>query len=117
MKGFVRSQAVIYNDGAFYTFGSYPDTDEIARLDAVTYIWSLVGSLNAARRGASAIVIDDSFLVVGGWGPSEGKILPTEQCQYTGGNMTCTEQAPGLNHYEYWPLLLAVRDDFCQTLP
>lgn len=116
MKGFIRSQATIYNDGAFYTFGSFPDTDDIARLDAVIYIWSLVGRLNAARRGASAIVIDDSFLVVGGWSPDpEGRILQTEKC--TGGNMTCTEQGPGLDRYEYFPLLLAVPDDFCKTLP
>ena len=48
------------------------------------------------------------FLVIGG----EGNKL-TERCQDENGQISCTQQRPGLNYYVYYPELVAVSDDFC----
>ena len=84
----------------------------IARLDARSYEWSQVGSLNTARDLHNVIVINGHFLVVGGQGN-----LKTEKCYMASGSMSYSEQSPTLVDYYLWPELFAVGSSYCQELP
>ena len=83
----------------------------IGRLDAVTNIWSNVGSLVTPRNGHNAIFTGAEILIVGG----NGK-LKTEKCIESNGRWTCTEQNPVLEDYNLYPELMMVPDDFCKTI-
>ena len=59
------------------TDGTY--LDNIARLDAISTLWTKAGNLITARNGHAAIFIDSVFLVIGGG----YRTLMTEKCTGT----------------------------------
>ena len=83
----------------------------IVRLDAISKDWSNAGNLNAARHGHGVIFVDSAFLVVGGGHNS----FMTEKCTLADNVMTCTEQAPELDDYGFYPELAYVSEDFGDT--
>ena len=61
--------AVIFHAGNFYYFGGWFDRSLekwILRLNAATWKWSKVGYLNSARHGHGVILVENTFMVIGG---------------------------------------------------
>ena len=105
---------VLFHNDGFLVFGSNAANSNnkiIGRLDAVTNIWSNVGSLVTPRKGHNAIFTGSEILIVGGAGKRK-----TEKCIESNGRWTCTEQNPTLEYYSYYPELMMVADDFCKTI-
>ena len=124
------AQAVVYTDSAFFHFGGFVksvSSSVVARLDARTYEWSQVGSLNTGRSYLNAILLNNYFLVIGGETTVEVEgdpgnyttlfNLKTEKCHMSSGSMICSEQSPTLDNYRLWPELIAVEDSYCRALP
>ena len=115
VERYIYLAGVIFVDGWFYVFGGLMDSEStniIGRLDAVTHIWaSSPGSLNAARRGSSAIYDGSNFIVVG-----DRETQMTEKCTLTDNKMTCTGQTPELTDY-YELALFLVPLDYCKHWP
>ena len=108
-QNYIYFYAPIYHSGAFYIFGGYPsDTQNIGRLDAVTFQWSLAGKLQNGRYAHGVIYEGSSFLIVGGDGS-----FKTEECVLDGTVMTCTEQQSSpLSYYRYYPALFLTVDNY-----
>ena len=113
-KGYIYRQPVVYTESAFFLFGGYGSStlSVIARLDARSYEWSQVGSLNSGRYYHNVIVINGHFLVIGGDGE-----FKTEKCLMASGSMSCSEQSPTLDNFNRWPELFAVESSYCQEFP
>ena len=74
------------------------------------------GRLRQSRRGASAIVVENRFLVIGGRGDaaqdSESDPRLVENCYVSDLEIICSSQAPNLLQYSFWPVLVAVDEHF-----
>ena len=110
--------AVIFDAGNFYYFGGYDKRDpgngrddeilsSILRLNAATWTWSNVGQLNSARDAHNAILVGNTFMVMGG-----PNIQPNEACLLNNGQFTCEELPSSLDNFIYTALLTIVSDDF-----
>ena len=86
-------------------------TNQIAKLDGTTFEWEDVGSMQAIRYLHNVIVIQDTFLVVGGEGRRN-----TERCSYDSSEnrFTCQKHPLTLRDYADYPELFAVQSDFCK---
>ena len=100
---------MVYHDRAFYLFGGYPSDNNsvIARLDAVTTVWSKAGTLVTGRNFHNAIFDGENFLIIGGDGD-----FKTEVCSLSGQSITCTETSNSLDYYTCYPELFLVPADF-----
>ena len=108
--------AVVYDAGNFYYFGGHDtgvglpygtELDSILRLNAATWTWSEVGKLNSIRRGHQVVVVDNTFMVLGG-----GDIRHNEACTLNNDEFTCEEKTSKLNYYGHTPLVVLVDDDY-----
>ena len=79
--------------------------------------WTKVGDLASARQGHSAIFTEGSFLIVGGFVDFSNTSFDTEKCTYDDGQLSCTKQAPTLDLYGFWPELIEVPGNYCQSPP
>ena len=115
VERYIYVAAVLFVDGWFYVIGGVADgkkSNTIGRLDAMKHIWaSSPGSLNAARRGNSAIYDGSNFIVVG-----DRDTQMTEKCSLSDNKMTCIEQTPELTDY-YELALFLVPLDYCKDWP
>ena len=107
------SQApILYHVDSFYVFGGYDRTNNklvsaIARFTVSSGKWSKPGELTTKRRNHGAILIDGSFIVIGGLNDN-----PTERCT-TGEKVKCVDQEPLLNNYYSYPELFLVNSNYC----
>ena len=84
----------------------------IGKLDANSN-WSKAGELSTGRNGHAAIYDGTFLLVVGGYGND----YKTEKCSFSSSGITCTQQSPSLDEYEFYPELFLVPADYCKSLP
>ena len=123
----LSESAVIFHAGNFYYFGGYdgrgcygpkcngPTYDgrlnTIFRLKSAKWVWSVVGRLNAVRRGNSVILVENTFMVIGGVGEK-----PNEACLLGENGIFTCEETSSLDTYWYYPVLFLVNDEFedCQ---
>ena len=113
---------MIYVHGAFFVFGGHIGGDyksyTIGRLDEETSTWSKAGNLNSGRCKSNAVFDGSAILVVGGYDTDTtryNETLPTEKCDISGAELTCTTQSPILESYRNFPELFLVPSDFCQN--
>ena len=101
--------AVLYAAGDFYYFGGNADNNfrSILCLNSTTWTWSTIGHLNKAREGHGVILIEQTFMIIGG----EGNYT-TEACLLKNGNFTCEETDSTLTNYYRTPLLFPVNDKY-----
>lgn len=107
----LSESAAIFAQETFFLFGGWTDlgpTDVIAKLDATTFQWSMVGRLNAVRYYHGAIAVDDVIFIIGGYGEKQ-----TERCTIFNNEVKCVNQEPRLSFYAAWPELVLVGADFC----
>ena len=105
-----NAYAAIFESGNFYYFGGADDSgplSSILRLNAATWTWSNVGNLNSARNGHEVILIENTYLVIGG-----ELNQPNEVCLLNNGQFTCEEKNTTLDNYRYKPLLFLVSNNF-----
>ena len=106
----IYGHASIHYKGAFYIFGGEGNSNNIARLDADTYTWSLAGSLNhsSSRIGLSVILDGSILLVVGGRGS-----FKTEKCLVKKTVITCSEHesSPIVDGFGY-PVLFSTPENY-----
>ena len=86
----------------------------IAKLDAVSTVWSNFGNLVYKRHGHNAIFDGSVFLIFGGNSGDPGKL--SEKCFFSGESLSCTEQPPKLVEYRWQPELLLVESDFGKNI-
>ena len=100
--------AVIFDAGNFYYFGGYDRgvINSILRLNEATWTWSRVGNLNSARWHHGVILIENTFMVIGGDGTH-----PNEACFLENGQFTCEEKTSILEKYKT-PVLFPVSNNF-----
>ena len=101
--------AVTFDADNFYYFGGRDNSDlsSILRLSAASWNWSNVGNLNSARRSHGVILVENTFMVIGGLGTQAN-----EACLLNNGQFTCQEKTSSLNRYASYPLLFLVNDDY-----
>ena len=106
--------AVVFDTENFYYFGGYDSSgvnsgviSSILRLSAASWTWSNVGNLNSARDGHGVILVENTFMVIGG-----SSTKPNEACQLNNGQFTCESKTSSLNDYYFYPLLFLVSDDY-----
>ena len=106
----LSSYAVIFNAGNFYYFGGYDEADlnSILRLNAARWKWAFVGKLKSARNGHGVILIDDTFMIIGGQGNFSNEACFLE----FNGKFTCEEKVSSLDDYYFTPLMVLVNDDY-----
>ena len=118
-KDYVVSAPMIYVHGAFFVFGGSIGEDyksyTIGRLDEQTWTWSKAGNLNSGRCSSNAVFDGSVILVVGGYDSNDRDTLPTEKCDISGAELTCTAQSPVLDMYRNFPEVFLVPSDFCQN--
>ena len=109
--------STLYLDGGFIIFGGSDPTTRsfITRLDLSTTSWTKLGDLQTGRSGHNVIYDGEVFIVVGGKFENS-QTFKTEKCTLAGSSMTCSEQSPTLNSYQYYPALVMVPEDFCTEL-
>ena len=118
----ISEAAVISKDSHFYLFGGWSERSSmgflsaqttIAKFDGITRQWSLVGTMNTPRHGHGVITMNanSAFVVAGGVGN-----MPIEKCTQTGNDaITCEDTDVNLYHYEHYPALFIVDNDFCSV--
>ena len=101
--------AVTFDADNFYYFGGYDSSNlsSILRLSAASWTWSNIGNLNSARYGHGVILIESTFMVIGG-----SSTQPNEACQLNNGQFTCETKTSSLDYYFYTPLLFLVSDGY-----
>ena len=100
--------AAIFDAGNFYYFGGR-DSNSILRLNAASWTWSNVGSLNQSnRQNHGVILIENTFMVLGGRGQDS---FANEACHMNNDQFTCEEQTSVLEKYAF-PLLFYVSPDY-----
>ena len=101
--------AVTFDADNFYYFGGADKNflSSILRLSAASWTWSNVGNFNSARRGHGVILVENTFMVIGGLSTK-----PNEACQLNNGQFTCESKTSSLNDYAFYPLLFLVSDDY-----
>ena len=101
--------AVTFDADNFYYFGGYDRSDlsSILRLSAASWTWSNVGNLSSARNAHGVILVENTFMVIGGLSTK-----PNEACQLNNGQFTCEAKTSSLNYYYYYPLPFLVSDDY-----
>ena len=99
------SYVVIFYDGSFFYFGGLKDRElrSILRLDSYSWEWSNVGQLNSFRSKHGVILVDKTFMVIGG-----SSTRSNEACLYNKGRFTCDKKASSLTNYQGYPLLFLV---------
>lgn len=99
---------ITYHMNAFYVFGGSVDysysTNIIGRFDTLTMTWRKAGELKSERYGHGAIFNGEMMIIAGGG----GGLYKTESCSIQNGVVNCTEHAPALNFYAYYPAMLLV---------
>ena len=109
----LSAYAVIFDSSNFYYFGGLDNGDavnSILRLNAETWTWTKVGTLNNARNGHGVISAGNTFMVIGGYSGS----FPNEQCscQLNNGQFTCEATSSSLTDYKHYPLLSLVDNSY-----
>ena len=101
--------AVIFYSNNFYYFGGYNTSGlrSILSLNAVSWTWSKVGNLNSNRFNHGVILVENTFMVIGGLYNKAN-----EFCILNNGQFTCEEKTSRLNNYVSTPLLFLVNDDY-----
>ena len=99
--------AVIFHAGNFYYFGGYDDghgsVNSVLRLNAVVWTWSNFAHLNSARQNHGVILVQNTFMVIGGL---ESK--PNEACFLEDRKLSCTKLHFSLSRNYNNPLLFLV---------
>ena len=112
---YIAHSPIVYHTNAFYVFGGYVDdysSNTISRLDASTFTWTKAGELKYARDSHGAIFNGERIIVAGGY-----DYYKTESCSVDeNGVVNCTEQAPTLDEYAYYPEMYLVDDAFCKDI-
>ena len=71
--GYIFYAPIVYHKNAYYVFGGTSGSrhgyDRLARMDAQTRTWKELtpGKLSHERWGHAVVVIEESFLVIGGY--------------------------------------------------
>ena len=99
---------MIFDAGNFYYFGGVGATTSILRLNAATWTWSNVGSLNSPRLAHGVILVENTFMVIGGGDGTKAN----EACILNDGGFTCEEKSSSLTQYQHSPLLFVVDDNY-----
>lgn len=86
----------------------------IARFDETKLEWAVVGQMKLARAGHGVIYDGQYFVVVGGSNQNSRESMITERCYWSNQNMTCEQQQPELDFYEWYPELFLVHDDYVE---
>ena len=119
VNGYISQAPIIYVDGAFFVIAGADSSTiymkTIGRLDEETLTWSKAGNLNSGRCRSNAVFDGSVILVVGGYDTNDRDTLPTEKCEISGAELTCTAQSPVLEAYRNYPELFLVPSDFCQN--
>ena len=121
-QNLLRAWSVVFNKKYFFYFGgwwksgnSVIRSSSVYRLDSEKFTWKTIGTIQQARHGHSAIVVNDIFYVVGGNNGGDGPpTFSTEKCIYANDKMTCNAMTPNLKNYMFFPGLMAVDNDFCR---
>ena len=103
------SYAVIFHGSSHYYFGGYYQgyLDSILRLQSGSWTWTNVGQMNSARSSHAVTLVNEMFMVVGGYGN-----VNNEACVLNNGQFNCTELSSSLNNYVVYPLLFSVADNY-----
>ena len=74
----------------------------------------IAGTLQHARRGHGAILVDEKVLIIGGrfGGGYKFTQINNEVCTFRDSTMTCVEQPAVLKSYTDYPELFLVLEDF-----
>ena len=102
--------AVVFTAGNFYYFGGLDKgttLSSILCLNATTWTWSKVGKLNSARYSNGVILVEDTFMVLGGSGRQQN-----EACRLKDGKFICEEKTSKLENYYNNALLFLVKDNY-----
>ena len=101
--------AVVFNADNFYYFGGNTGSlsSSILGLSAASWTWSIVGKLNFSRHGHGVILVENTFMVLGGEGLYSVD-MPNEACLLSSGQFTCTQLSTNLTDYTFTPLLFLV---------
>ena len=107
--GYFAHYAVIFDAGNFYYFGGYNGgvLNTIFRLSGETWTWSNAGRLNSARSSHGAALVEDTFMVIGGYSGNK----PNEACLLNNGQFTCEVKPSSLTNY-YYNIIFNVSDDY-----
>ena len=110
---YINRYSIVTLESSFYIFGGWKgiSSDVIASFSTVTKQWRKLGYLNKARYGQGVIIQQGDFIIVGGWSESLG----TERCSVNGDSMQCATVEPKLEGYYYYPEMMLVPGNFCQT--
>ena len=110
--------AVVFHVGNFYYFGGTTlsgPVDDILGLNEASWTWSKLGKLNSLRYGHSAILVENTFMVIGGQSRitrSNFRVKSNEACRLTDNKFSCTEASSKLTKYVFRPLCFLVNDDY-----
>ena len=101
--------AVIFHGSSHYYFGGFSDgfLDSILRLQSGSWTWSNVGRINQARNGHAVTLVNETFMVVGGFGNYKN-----EACVLNNDQLNCTQLSSSLFFYAYYPILFSVADNY-----
>ena len=108
--------AVVVQGSSHYYFGGYYVSadgsnvalDSILRLQSGCWTWSNVGRINIPRRGHAVILVNETFMVAGGYGNNKN-----EACQRSNnGQFNCTELSSSLFWYTSYPIVFSVTDNY-----
>ena len=116
---------VTFNSGKFYYFGGEDGSlsnqrplSSILCLNAVKWTWSNVGQMRSPRHNHRVILIDNTYMVIGGvQGDLNNKnrvpLKKNEACLLKKGKFACEEKMSSLNNDQYNGFVLfPVRDNY-----
>ena len=115
----LSNYAVIFDAGNFYYFGGYDGSgisSSILRLNAASWTWSFVGTLNSPRVNHGVILVENTIMVIGGTDYTLyyklNSRLPIEVCLLNNGQLNCEEKTSSLTDNFHTPLLFVVSNSF-----
>ena len=106
--------SVVFYSGNFYYFGGWTGglRNFILGLNAATWSWSKVGHLTSTRAAHGVILIENTFMVIGGGGfggsGHEACLLRNERIECSSPQTSTRSEIIGY----YTPVLFLVSEDF-----
>ena len=110
VAGGLSEYAVIFDSGKFYYFGGFDGRSHLSLifcLNAGSWTWTNVGSLNSGRIAHGVIAVESMFMIIGGVGTQ-----PNEACRLNNDKFTCEQKSSNLVEYARTPLLFLMNDNY-----